>query len=133
MKIMDVVNTARVIGRAGYDLSKDRELVVFLNMAIRRLAIDAKPMALLSNLSNTNDQPLVWLDKCNFIKKPNDIQESDLSKNSEIQLDDMLFDAMVYALLSTVNPDNEYFMKQYIFYKNQYRESVFNDGLLKSR
>lgn len=133
MKIRDVLETAKIVGRAGYDLSKDSDAVAFLNIAIRRLAMDAKPMALLSNTSNISDKPLVWLDDCNFIKHPQAIQESDLEKNTDILLDDMLFDAMVFALLTTLNPENEYFFKQYVFFKNQYRESVFNDGLRKHR
>lgn len=132
MRIGEVLKSARVLGRNGYDLQRDSDCVVFANMALRRLAVDAEPMALLSSNSLT-DTPLVWLDKCYFIKEPQTIEEADLANNVEIVLDSMLFEAFVYAILTEANPDNEYFKKQYTFFANRYRESVFNDGLRKAR
>lgn len=129
MKIGEVLQTAKIVGRLGYELEENSSAVVFINLAYRRLAMEAKPMALLSNTANVADKPLVWLDKCNFIKTPPAIQETDLDNNSDVLLDDCLFDAFVYAILTTANPENESFLKQYTYYKNLYRESVFNDGL----
>lgn len=132
MKIKDVLETAKKLGRTGFDLSNNEDAVYFINIALRRLAFDAKPMALLSNTQNIEDQPLVWLDNCNFIKTPQAIEVDDLVNNSELILDDILFDALVYAILTTLNTDNEYFAKQYAYYKNQYRESIFNDRLQRT-
>lgn len=129
MRIREVLSTAKVIGRLGYEIDNGVSVLAFSNSALRRLAIEAKPMALLSNTSNAGDIPLVWLDDCNFIRKPDTIEEEDLVNNSEIVLDECLFDAFVYAILTTINPDDKNFFKQYTFYKNAYRESVFNDGL----
>lgn len=133
MKIGDVLETAKKMGRTGFDLSNNEDAVYFINIALRRLAFDAKPMALLSNTSNVEDQPLVWLDDFYFIKTPQAIEVSDIVNNVELVLDNILFDALVYAILTTLNTDNEYFAKQYAYYKNQYRESIFNDRLRRSR
>lgn len=133
MKIGDVLETAKKIGRTGFDLSNNEDAVYFLNIALRRLAFDAKPMALLSNVSNIEDDPLVWLDDFYFIKTPQAIKVDDITNNAEIILDNTLFDALVYAVLTNLNTDNEYFAKQYAYYKNQYRESIFNDRLRRTR
>lgn len=133
MRIGDVLETAKKLGRTGFDLGNNEDAVYFINIALRRLAFDAKPMALLSNTSNIQDEPLVWLDDFNFIKSPQAIQVNDLVDNVDVVLDHTLFDAFVYAILTTLNTENEYFAKQYAYYKNQYRESIFNDGLRKPR
>ena len=121
----EIKGRAKVLGRLGYlPQDESEEQYLFLNIAFVKFAEDAKPYSLTRSLKTFEmDEPLVFLDECNYIAYPPKITTG--TKN--IELDNDLVDLFVWCYLSQLNPDKKEIVENYKKGLAEYRGRRHNE------
>lgn len=121
----EIKSRANALGRLGYiPQDESQEQYLFLNIAFVKFAEDAKPYSLMRNLKTFEmDEPLVFLDECNYIAYPPKIT----TETKSIELDNDLVDLFVWCYLSQLNPDKKEIVDNYKRGLAEYRGRRHNE------
>lgn len=128
VSLVSLKKKIKTLGRLGYLPSEDEEFFLFLNLAYVRIAEDAKPFSLMRYAGDFEiDEPLVFLDRCNYIAYPPTITTS----TQNIELDNGLEDLFVWCYLSLLNPEKKEYTESYKKGLAEYRGRRHNERFEK--
>lgn len=130
VSLESIKKKTKALGRLGYLPSEEEEFFLFLNLAYVKIAEDAKPYSLMRSARDFEvDEPLVFLDDCNYIAYPPKITTA----TESIDLDNGLDDLFVWCYLSLLNPDKKDYVDSYKKGLAEYRGRRHNERFEKPK
>lgn len=129
VSLAEITQKAEILGKRGY-LPTQEESYTFLNIAFVKFAEEAKPYSLMRNSKDFSlEEPLVFLDECNYIAYPPKITE----ETQNIELESELIDLFVWCYLSVLNADSKEFVSNYKKGLAEYRGRRIDERFGKSK
>lgn len=129
VSLAEIRQKAEALGRLGY-LPSEEEFYTFLNIAFVKFAEDVKPYSLMRNSRDFSlEEPLVFLDECNYIVCPPKIT----TETQNIELESELIDLFVWCYLSVLNADSKEFSANYKKGLAEYRGRKIDERFGKSK